>query len=84
MEKYALFFCANSIRVTLFQFITFVQIEEWDFFPAKAGDVMFYLAEAFDNDKEGKTAPEKLKWIIIGTDMNLVHGKENVYLLTDQ
>ena len=84
MEKYAVFFCANSIRVTLFQFITLLQIEEWDLFPAKAGDVIFYLAEAHDDDKEGKTVPEKLKWTVVGTDMNLIHGKDNVYLLTDQ
>ena len=84
MERYALFFCSIRKDITLFQFITIVDIIEWNKFPAKIGNVMFYLAEASDSDKGGKTPPEHLEWTVVGTDMKLKHGKNNVYLLMDQ
>lgn len=82
MQRYALFFC--NLPVVKFQFITCIRIEEWALLPMKVGNVLFYLAEATDNSKTGQTDVEKLDWVVVGTDMKLKHGRENVYLLMDQ
>lgn len=82
--KYAIFFSKEAdIHMREFYFLTVADFQECIDFTDKVGNIVFYVAEAIDND--GNTPHEKLKWNIVGfDDMKLTHVQNILYSLMDQ